>query len=251
MKLLVAGVARNLEHVWYKTQQSLQYIFDAVDTYECIIIESNSQDNTSQILDSWAKEDSRRKIIHLGNLTEQSRTRRIAQCRNEYMKFVRETDSAYTLVVDLDTSLNIESKFKQQLESCFLRDDWDAIASNRRGRYYDVWALRSQAMGCTFDCWAELNKPIVPRVSIFQKQQTNRLNFYIGRFQQVIPENTEWIKCESAFGCMVLYRTDAIRNHLYNGDITCEHVSFNNGLRIYINPKFISGGECPEHYHGI
>ena len=27
----------------------------------------------------------------------------------------------------------------------------------------------------------------------------------------------------------------------------CEHVSFNNGLRILINPDFISGGNIEEH----
>lgn len=250
MNLLIVGVARNIEHTWMNTQKCLATILDAVDDYQCVIIESNSTDQTSSILDQWAETDIRRKIIHMGNLTEPSRTRRIAQCRNEYMKFVRLSDAPYTLVLDLDTSLQIEPDFKAQLKSCMEWGEWDAIASNRRGRYYDIWALRSKELGCTFDCWAEVSKPILPRTTIFQTAPPNPLKYYIGRFQQVIPPGTNWIRCESAFGCMVLYKTDSIRNRTYNGDITCEHVSFNHGLRIFINPNFMSGGACPEHYHG-
>lgn len=250
MKLLVVGTARNIENAWTNTVTCLQRCFDSVDDYQCIIIESNSNDNTIQILTKWASEDARRTVINMGHLAEGSRTRRIAQCRNEYMKTVNTTDAVYTLVVDLDSSLNIEPGFKAQLESCFIRDDWDAIASNRRGRYYDIWALRSTAMGCTFDCWTEIQKPIPPRISILQRAVPSAAYQCIGRFQTVIPVQAEWIPCESAFGGMVLYKTSAIRNRVYNGDITCEHVAFNNGLRMFINPNFISGGECPEHYHG-
>ena len=162
------------------------------------------------------------------------RTKRIAHCRNAYMDFFESRglfDSHdYMLVVDLDTSLAIEDDFKSQLDSCFVRDDWDAVASNRRSRYYDIWALRSEQIGCTFDCWEMVNK-------------FGDVHKYIRRFQTTICPKLAWIPCASAFGCMALYKTKAVRGKRYNGDQTCEHVSFHEGLRIFINPGFISGGE--------
>jgi hypothetical protein len=46
---------------------------------------------------------------------------------------------------------------------------------------------------------------------------------------------------------MALYKTKVVRGRRYNGDQTCEHVSFHEGLLMFINPGFISGGECLEH----
>jgi len=56
-----------------------------------------------------------------------------------------------------------------------------------------------------------------------------------------IPTSTGFIPCTSAFGGMVLYKTKSIINKTYNGDDTCEHISFNEGLKMYINSEFISG----------
>jgi hypothetical protein len=58
---------------------------------------------------------------------------------------------------------------------------------------------------------------------------------------KVIPSESAWIECQSAFGCMALYKTASIVNRRYDGRKTCEHVSFHAGLRIFINPTFISG----------
>ena len=236
MKYLIVGLARNIEHCWQETKRSLQKIEEACGN-DCVslIVESNSSDKTVALCVEWSGQN--RYFMPLGNLNEHVRTKRIAACRNEYMQFFENNgffDSHdYLIVVDLDTSLAIEDDFKTQLSSCFVRDDWDAIASNRRGRYYDIWALRSAALGCTFDCWEMANK--------------HRDVSYVRRFQTVICPKLAWIPCESAFGCMAIYKTKAIKGRRYDGSPTCEHVSFNMGLRMFINPEFISGGECTEH----
>ena len=56
-----------------------------------------------------------------------------------------------------------------------------------------------------------------------------------------IPTSTGFIPCTSAFGGMALYKTKAIKDKTYNGDETCEHISFHKGLKMYINSEFISG----------
>jgi len=244
--MLIIGLARDVESVWPATAKSLQIIFDAVPDYHCIIIESNSTDNTLKVLNEWAK--SRTTIVSLGNLNIPSRTIRIAHCRNKYMEIIQShLDHEYTLILDLDCSLEVEPDFKQQLETCFQRSDWDAVASNRRGKYYDIWALRSNQLGVTFDCWEKIKKhPYVlgPRGFTYVK---NPLDTYVYDYQRVISPDHPWIFCESAFGGMVLYKTISIKNRRYDGSSTCEHVSFNQGLKMFINPAFISGGNCWEH----
>ena len=64
---------------------------------------------------------------------------------------------------------------------------------------------------------------------------------YVHKFKIHIPQHSNWILCESAFGGMALYKTSSIIGHIYDGNQTCEHVEFNKDLRIFINPFFISG----------
>ncbi len=231
--LLIMGTARNIEPFIHPLKQSLETIIRSVPDYNLIIVESNSSDNSLSLLQNWCSQDKRRHVIGLGQLTEPERTKRIAHCRNEYMKYANQYDlfkkHAYTLIIDLDDVLQIESNFKQQLESCFERHDWDVLASNRRSKYYDIWALRSKELGITFDCWEMVN--------------TNQMTVQdaVARFQKIIPIDHPWIKVESAFGGMVLCKSESIQYRIYNGDNGCEHVPFFKGLVMYINPKLISG----------
>jgi len=182
---------------------------------------------------------------------------RIAKGRNTYMQYFKENNLFnsydYMLVVDLDDILNIESNFKEQLDSCFKIEDWDVMASNRNDKYYDIWALRSNSdiLYCDFDCNYHENA----RVSIsFCKHSGKKLvnktsenprkNEYAKNpaiLNKNIPRDTGFIECSSAFGGMALYKTKAVSDRIYNGDVTCEHISFHNGLKIFINSEFISG----------
>ena len=155
------------------------------------------------------------------------------------MKYI--TDHEYLLVIDLDDILNIQNNFQEQLNSCFLRNDWDCIASNRLGEYYDIWALRSYELGIDFDCWEMANKYGITKLTSRGFQKIRDRKNYVDKFMVNIPQNSKWIICQSAFGGMALYKTSAIKSKKYNGDKTCEHVELNKDLRIYINPKFISG----------
>jgi glycosyltransferase involved in cell wall biosynthesis len=238
MKYIVAGTARNITKTWEIAKVSLSHIFKAIEEYTCIIIESNSDDNSLQLLQDWASEDSRRTVISLGTLIG-SRTQRIAKCRNEYLKYI--TNEDFLIVVDLDDVLQIQENFKEQLDSCFVRNQWDAIGSNRLEKYYDIWALRSQQLGVTFDCWEEARKYSKKKITlkgfimIFDRQT------YVDKYQINIPITSDWIECQSAFCGMVLYKVQSIKGRKYDGDITCEHINFNKGLQMFINPKFISG----------
>jgi hypothetical protein len=266
MKSIICGTARNIEKYWNDTLNSIDKIINSLEDYFFIIVESNSNDKTLDILNNWSDNNKdRRKIISLGNINEPSRIKRIAKCRNAYLDYIKYkglfSKYDYMIVIDLDDCLHIEDNFKEQLNSCFIRNDWDAIASNRKDYYYDIYALRSEELGCTFNCWKmvydrNLKKYKCPKSSeiISLKTINDRLQCFVGRFQIKIDK---WIKCESAFGGMVIYKTDKIKNNSYKVSNTynesnenyedCEHVSFNKGLRILINPDLISGGNLEEH----
>jgi hypothetical protein len=66
-----------------------------------------------------------------------------------------------------------------------------------------------------------------------------------------IPSNAEWIRVDSAFGGLAIYRSEILNSKaIYSGirgdgRKICEHVSFHselqeNGARIYLNPAFIN-----------
>jgi hypothetical protein len=259
MKLLIAGTCRDIEKYWNNTKKSLDIIFNSVDDYICVIVESNSSDNTLKVIKDWALDDPRRIIISLGSIDEikYHRTMRIAKGRNTYMQYFKNNNLFqsydYMLVLDLDDVLNIESNFKEQLDSCFKIEDWDVMASNRNDKYYDIWALRSNSeiLYCDFDC----NNHDDDRLSISfcrhsGKKMVNKIcdnprkNEYAKNpaiLNKNIPRDTGFIECSSAFGGMALYKTKTVCDNLYNGDVTCEHISFHNGLKIFINSEFISG----------
>jgi hypothetical protein len=246
--MIIAGCARNISQFWSNTEKSLQLIFDSLPTYKCFIIESNSEDNTLDLLQKWAAKDSRRTVVSLGKLTEPSRPRRIGICRNKYMELAEPyfSEFPHIIMVDLDDALNIENNFKEQLATCFTRDDWDGLGSNRKGKYYDIWALRSKVLGVTYDCWEMATKTASRILTPQGFKMIDQRQKYVYDHQKVYPESMPWILVESAFGGLAIYKTAAIKKRRYIGD-TCEHVSFNEGLRMYINPRLISGGESLQH----
>jgi len=244
--MIIAGLARDISLNWQRTKQSLAYIFEACPQYGMIIIESNSKDNTRNLLQQWSQEDSsKRHVLSLGYLPEKNRTKRLAYCRNAYMEELERLgwfeSSPFMIVVDLD-NLELSPAFGSQLTHCLLHAvPWDAIASNRLGPYYDIWALRSEELGVTFDCWERVkNDHSIP--------YNHRIERYIKKYQKVIPNSPgRFIRVQSAFGGMVLYKASSIRKRRYDGSDTCEHVSFHKNLDMYLFTDFISGLSDEEH----
>jgi hypothetical protein len=52
MKLLITGTCRDIEKYWANTKKSLDIIFKSVEDYFCILVESNSSDNTLKCLNN-------------------------------------------------------------------------------------------------------------------------------------------------------------------------------------------------------
>lgn len=237
-KMLITGCVKDVANTWKNTSIYVDKILNTYSDYFILIIESNSSDNTVNIISKWCEKDPlRRRIYSLGNLNIRGRSERIGFCRNFGLGLLKYEDMLYKYkyltILDLDSSLQIDDNYHQQISSCFEYENWDAMTSNRRGRYYDIWALRCKNMGMTYDCLSK----------VFT--QVDR-DIHVHSFQRIIPETSNLISCDSAFGCMAIYKISSIIDRSYDGSTTCEHISFNRGLKIFINPKLISG-YTPDH----
>jgi hypothetical protein len=203
--------------------------------YSVIIYENDSSDRTREIL-NHNKLDNYHYIFE-DNVNEPKRTKRLEHGRNIVLDKVREINKDnyyhYLIILDMD-NVNNDGKFVETIDSCFVTDDWDVMAANQEGLYYDLWALRNKDLN--HDCWYEHGdgKNICSDIKI---------NYSSGKL----------IEADSAFGGGAIYKLSSIPNECRyngvheNGNEKCEHVDFNkciknNGGKIYINPDFINDG---------
>ena len=248
--ILIVGLARNCEKYLFSNIALLERAFSDARKLDFLVIESDSEDKTIDALQIISKKNKNIKYVSLGNLRLKypKRTDRIAQCRNHYLSLISNDSNYYevdyVVVADLD---GVNCKITAEaVNSCWIRNDWDVCTANQAGPYYDIWALRHHLWSPN-DCWE-------------QSEFMQRLG--VGYFRSVvasgysrmirIPSSEEWIKVESAFGGVAIYRKKIIISSRYvgltqNGSEICEHVPLNlsiNSLggRIYINPKFINNG---------
>jgi hypothetical protein len=222
------------------------------------VVESDSRDDTVEVLGALARERPRFRFVALGALAGRfpKRTERIAQCRNRYLAEL-EAQAAYSavthvLVADLDGTNDLLTS--AALHSAFTRTDWDVCAANQRGRYYDIWALRHDLWSPN-DCWAQYH--FLVRLGLHPEAA---LRAAVHARMIRIPEHSDWIRVDSAFGGLALYRKEALLEGRYagtlaSGEEVCEHVALHaalaaRGRRIFINPALINTG-ATEHTRAL
>jgi hypothetical protein len=246
--ILVVGLCRDCEKTIIPEIKRLDREFAFFKSYEWFVVESDSKDKSVASLERLSMELKNFKFVSLGYLALQYplRTERLAYCRNEYVKMVRENEKKfdYVLVLDLD-GINTELT-SESLISVFSRDDWDGCFANNSYRYYDLWALRC-SLWCDSDCWKQrdfllqfgLNWLVATYVAVYGKMLKIR-------------KLSDWLPVSSAFGGAAIYRTNCFSNSFYVGldslgSEVCEHVHFNENLvsqgkRLFLVPNFVNGG---------
>jgi hypothetical protein len=253
-RLLIAGIIRNGSKTISNEISVLKKAFSDFQNIEWLIIESDSADDTVNKLDEIKTNTENFRYESLGNLSDKlkSRTERIAFCRNVYLEKIR-NDSKYihldyVVIVDLD---GVNSLLTQKsVQSCFAKNNWDVCTANQSGNYYDIWALRHPSW-CPNDCWEQY------RYLLKYSDPNNPNALALARYAAVyskmirIPADSEWIKVNSAFGGLAIYKKEAlISTKKYiglteHGMEICDHVSLHldmteRGLNIYINPELIN-----------
>ena len=247
--IVIASIARDIGDTFHLDYVRICAAFSDYNILKWIIVESNSEDNSVEVLRDYSQSYDHMQIEILKETTilSEFRTEKLAQARNKYIEVlnkIKETnDVSYLVVCDLNNlnkKLDIES-----VRSCFkLSNHWAAVTANQDGPYYDIWALRHKYWN-NYDCWEryEVLNEIYPKSSLALWESVYSRMIKISK-------NTRWIKVDSAFGGVAIYDTAYINGCNYigvgaNGKQICEHVSFNNGILkngglIYINPRFIN-----------
>jgi len=251
---LIGGVVRNCEKA---LKNDVLYLQNALINHphkQWLLIESDSEDKTVEVLRELEGMVENFHFISLGTLRNRipERTKRIAYCRNKYLEEF-ESDPMYqgfdyVLAADFDgVNTCITEK---AIDSCWENSDWDVATANQWGPYYDVFALR-HPLWSPNNCW-EVQRFLAEQG--FDEDHSKYIGVYSRMVQ--VPEQGPWIEVDSAFGGLAIYKREKIAGLRYSGATDqgveiSEHVPFHaqikaQGGRIFINPQLINA-ELTEH----
>lgn len=261
--ILVVGTIRNGEHTIakevYKCIKSLKE-FQKVSFF---IVESDSSDQTVKVLHDLKRDIKNFYYTEMGEVKNKlpEQYERIAFCRNEYVRYIRNISTAdspdYVMVIDLDgmnSAIN-----KKAISSCFDRDDWDAVTANQSFGYYDILALRCK--NWQMNDWRDDHqfyrdnlvnsifvKSFYPKKikRYFDLDKTKYLAIYSKMIR--IPKSYDWIEVISGFGGAAIYKKEVFLKFDYSkvsDTREIDHVTLNrklsqSGGKIFINPSFIN-----------
>jgi hypothetical protein len=248
--VLLVGIIRNGADKIRQSVRNIDRAFGFSQQRSWLVVESDSEDDTVNVLQQMCGEFQNFSFMSLGALRHHlpSRTQRIAHCRNHYLEAIdndpRFQNVDYVVIVDLD-GVN-DALTEAAVRSCLHRNDWDACFANQTGAYYDIWALRHELWSPN-DCWAQINfltqRGINPDYALYASVVSRMIE---------IPPHAQWIQVRSAFGGLGIYRKEILRGLRHHGlsssgSEVCEWVAFNEtlasrGHKLFINPQLINGG---------
>jgi hypothetical protein len=241
---------------------------------ECayIFVENDSRDATKEKLRSWCASRPAARIISLDGLARDcfERTVRLERARNAYLEIVKSEykNFDYMFVLDCDdvSAQTIENEVIIKAIGFLESEPHSAAAfANSKGHYYDLWALRQNAL-CPNDVWEELCDLVLSSGASENEAYAAAFGKKIFQFDS----KADPIEVESAFGGLGIYKIKSIlRNEsayvgskkklipsrfVYNNAVhgntevgwqQCEHVSFNLGFKknnekLFILPYLIN-----------
>lgn len=259
-RILVVGTVRDVSSNFQRDIYRIQKAFSDFNPISFFFVESDSSDNTLELLKKLSLELINFKYISLGQLSPviTSRIDRIRFSRNSYVSFIRENANKfdYVVVADMD---GINSRLsKRSISNCFEDLDWDAVFPNQPFGYFDILALRHKylqphdynkelkwrksfiAVPSNTRCWIH---------KVYLMWQFDRARYYSLYSKMLrISKKSRWIEVDSAFGGMAIYRTALFKDADYGESgksLECEHVYFHEqlktkGAKFYIVPGFVN-----------
>lgn len=264
--VLIVGTVSNVSKVILRDFDRVYHSLKRFQSISTFLVESDSTDNTREVLHKMKKMYKNFDYVELGVLKKSipDRIDRIRYCRNEYVNHIRSNYTIgnwdYVVVVDLDGMNN--SLTAKSVNSCFDSTiNWDACFANQKHGYYDLYALRHNKWmpnNC-FDDLAEERAKISIKyfdsTRLFHRMAAQYL-FYkakkvvIYKKMRILKVNTEWIKVQSAFGGFAIYKSKLLVECNYDKlsnpqSLVSEHVDLNTkliskGYNLFINPKLIN-----------
>lgn len=248
--VVFVGPVRNCAPFLRDVFKNIDRIGGLFKSYSCVFVESDSSDNSLEILEEYSKKNDKIYVASLGKLEPriQSRTLRIATARNAAINICEQkglmdshdfyiqlcVDDVMAQEMDLDAVL---SCFKYDLES------WDVMTANQN-TYYDLWTLRKEGW-LNYDCWYEVHRR-PPYMSLEDAK-----NIFVGSRFIKIPKDYGLIEVDSAHGGISIFKTSIAKGCRYRGynvennfeesDIIsfCQDVKAKGG-KIFINSELIN-----------
>jgi glycosyltransferase involved in cell wall biosynthesis len=232
-----------------RTAEIITSVADMFSDYLIIFLESDSTDNSLEILGEISKGND--KILHytLGDLRHKfpARTERLHNVRNFGLdtciqnKLFEKFD--YYICFDAD-DVN-QDLTPEAVATCFKYpvDTWDAMFANQEV-YYDLWTVRAKGW-IEDDCFYAVNE----RPSYMSYDEAIKM-FVHSKFIS-IPEDHGLIEVDSAYGGLGIYKASMIKDARYYGIHPsgkyeqCCIVNFcqdlkKNGARLFINSEMIN-----------
>ena len=261
--ILLVGTVSNVAKTIEKELETVIKALDSFDKIDIFLVESDSSDNSVEILKRIQQGNKNFTFITKGHLSNRypNRIARIAYCRNIYVEFIKKNLDTnlwqYVAVADLD---GMNKKLKRKaIDTCFkTKVKWDGIMANQKYGYYDIYALRARGWAET-DCFSELQKLKIlnPKLKVSQNSIVNFIsnfnyfdnlrNIAIFSKMRIIARKSPPIKVESAFGGFAIYKSHVFLNSDYKSlnYEESEHVEFHKkltkiGFSFFINPALIN-----------
>jgi len=243
---LIVGVVRNVESSIRIDVERLRSAFSNFNKIEFFVVESNSNDDSIEVLGELASEQSDFSFKTIADPKDTHRTTSLASARNEYLNFLMQIPDRnkpdYVVVADFNNLNKLLTR--ESVATCWENDEWDVCTANQAGNYYDIWALRHEFWSPN-DCWSYFNFLVDLGI-----RKDRAYSIAINSRMIRLRPNHKWVEVDSAFGGLAIYKTVSLLGAAYtgqldSGDAVCEHVPLhnqirNNGFKIFINPGLIN-----------
>ena len=202
-----------------------------------ILIESDSNDQTLQVLNKVSTTLDNFHYLSLGNLSQKipNRIERLNYCRNQYLLAIKNNKmmnkADYICIADFDGMNNklTTKKIKNVLNYKF---NWDGIFANQSKNYYDILALRHKYWSPN-NAWDEFEW-FSKNTNVKNTKQRSVYNRMVKLKQNVGP-----IEVNSAFGGFAIYKAKTILRYNYSRTAQNEPGDIDH---VIINKKIIDGG---------
>jgi hypothetical protein len=247
-RALLVGTVRNASKFVGPDITRILNSFNALIPTVAFIVESDSEDDTIRELEELCSSDERVRFVCLGELRTSipDRLDRLKYCRNIYVEEIRNnveySDCDLIVVADLD-GINTAISEKEVRIVAATSVEWDVLAANQSGPYYDILALRHPLWSPNnFILEMEWLTPFLGRRRAWQHALGDRM---IRIDPSLAP-----MPVDSAFGGLCIYKRWIFEKFDYTEDIPeaateTDHVTLNRkaktaGAQVYIHPGLIN-----------
>ncbi len=227
-KAIICGIIKNGGHCFEFSKQEILKIGKLFKDFKIVIYENNSTDNTKELYQRWASTEPR--LIFLNENWSDNfqnhytprfgdfRTELIAYARNQVMKFIEahvEEDYRFVFMMDLDEFEPIDT---DQIVKCFKHpiQEWDALFSFG---IYDIFAL--------------VHPEFKERPEIIGWEDFDKIAHNIKKKFSNMIENEKWLKVDSGYGGLAIYKRDSIKGCFYSGKINHSFIDLLQKYQIF------------------